>query len=372
MDDATLERFADLAVGFGANVQPDQIVAIGCEPGKEYLVRALAASAYRHGAKFVDVGWFDPHVKRARDRARAPGHARLRAAVVRRARARARRPARRARRALRAERAGPARRPRSRARRQGPAAGGQGGHPGRQRPHDELDDLPLPDASRGPTSSTPTSTTASGLARLEQRAAPRPAARRGRPDRGLARARGHARGHRRAPDRAPLRRAPLRGPGHRPDDRPAARRRRWHAARFETVDGIEHMPNLPTEEVFTTPDPERTEGIVTSTKPLVLIDGTVVRDLVVRFEGGRVASSRPPRAARRCTRSSHRRRRRPPRRGRARRPRGPHRRARHDLLRHAARRERGEPHRARPGLPVRARRGRPRRARTSPRSTSTS
>jgi aminopeptidase len=48
------------------------------------------------------------------------------------------------------------------------------------------------------------------------------------------------------------------------------------------------MPNLPTEEVFTTPDPERTEGTVTSTKPLVLIDGTVVRDLVVRFEGGRV------------------------------------------------------------------------------------
>ena len=66
MDDATLARFADLVVGFGANVQQDQIVAIGCEPGKEYLVRALAASAYRHGAKFVDVGWFDPHVKRAR------------------------------------------------------------------------------------------------------------------------------------------------------------------------------------------------------------------------------------------------------------------------------------------------------------------
>src|ERR671920_1880530 len=62
----------------------------------------------------------------------------------------------------------------------------------------------------------------------------------------------------------------------------------WRAARFQTVDGIEHMPNLPTEEIFTTPDPERTEGVVTSTKPLVLIDGTVVRDLVVRFAGGRV------------------------------------------------------------------------------------
>ena len=62
---------------------------------------------------------------------------------------------------------------------------------------------------------------------------------------------------------------------------------RWEAPHFETVDGLEHMPNLPTEEVFTTPDPERTSGTVTSTKPLVLIDGTVVRDLVVRFEAGR-------------------------------------------------------------------------------------
>ena len=65
-DEATLERFADLAVGFAANVQPGQIVAIGAEPGKEATVRALAASAYRHGAKFVDVAYFDLHVKRAR------------------------------------------------------------------------------------------------------------------------------------------------------------------------------------------------------------------------------------------------------------------------------------------------------------------
>ena len=66
MDEATLERFADLIVGFGANVQEGQIVAIGAEPGKEYLVRAIAAAAYRRGAKFVDVGWFDPWIKRAR------------------------------------------------------------------------------------------------------------------------------------------------------------------------------------------------------------------------------------------------------------------------------------------------------------------
>src|ERR687893_1271579 len=66
MDDATLARFADLVIGFGANVQEDQIVSINGEPGKEPVVRGLAASAYRHGAKFVDVSWFDPWVKRAR------------------------------------------------------------------------------------------------------------------------------------------------------------------------------------------------------------------------------------------------------------------------------------------------------------------
>jgi len=61
----------------------------------------------------------------------------------------------------------------------------------------------------------------------------------------------------------------------------------WLAANFETVDRLRHFPNLPTEEVFTTPDPGRTEGHVTSTKPLVLRDGTIIRGLRVRFEAGR-------------------------------------------------------------------------------------
>jgi aminopeptidase len=61
----------------------------------------------------------------------------------------------------------------------------------------------------------------------------------------------------------------------------------WQAARFETVDGVTHMPNLPTEEVFTTPDPRRADGHVTASMPLVLIDGTVVRNLRMRFEAGR-------------------------------------------------------------------------------------
>jgi aminopeptidase len=53
-----------------------------------------------------------------------------------------------------------------------------------------------------------------------------------------------------------------------------------------TVDGVNHNPNLPTEEVFTTPDPRRADGVVTATKPLDL-GGTLVRNLRVRFEGGR-------------------------------------------------------------------------------------
>jgi aminopeptidase len=61
----------------------------------------------------------------------------------------------------------------------------------------------------------------------------------------------------------------------------------WLGAMSTTIDGLEHLPNVPTEEVFTTPDPERAEGVVRSTKPLVLVDGTLVRGLELRFEGGR-------------------------------------------------------------------------------------
>jgi aminopeptidase len=62
---------------------------------------------------------------------------------------------------------------------------------------------------------------------------------------------------------------------------------RWWAADFTTVDGLRHMPNLPTEEVFTAPDPERAAGQVTSTKPLLLPGGIPVEGLRIRFEGGR-------------------------------------------------------------------------------------
>ncbi len=63
----------------------------------------------------------------------------------------------------------------------------------------------------------------------------------------------------------------------------------WCTALEETVDGRRHVVNMPTEEVFTTPDRRRTEGVVRSTKPLAVM-GNIVRDLEVRFEAGRAVS----------------------------------------------------------------------------------
>ena len=68
MDDfrPPIAALAELVVGFAANVQPDQVVSILSEPGKEELTRALADEAYRRGARYVDVWYFDHLVKRAR------------------------------------------------------------------------------------------------------------------------------------------------------------------------------------------------------------------------------------------------------------------------------------------------------------------
>jgi aminopeptidase len=65
---------------------------------------------------------------------------------------------------------------------------------------------------------------------------------------------------------------------------------RWMAAGMETSWGHFYVPNLPTEEVFTTPDRRRAEGRVRSTRPLVLIGGTVVNDLEMTFSNGRITA----------------------------------------------------------------------------------
>jgi len=285
MDAATAARMADLAIGFGANLQPGQIVAIGAEPGKEYLVRALAESAYRHGARFVDVGWFDPWVKRARiehaaedtldfvppwygERVLALGeHRAARVALS------------------------------------GPSAPGL------------LEDLDPVRAGRDRLPSVKESGTVVNDRTTNWSILPCPTpawARLVHPDlpedEALAKLEAQIIHVLRLDEDDPIaawreRADALVGVAGRLSGRrfdalhyegpgtdltigllPGAR---WQAARFETVDGIEHMPNLPTEEVFTTPDPARADGHVASTKPLVLIDGTVVRNLRVRFEGGR-------------------------------------------------------------------------------------
>ena len=62
---------------------------------------------------------------------------------------------------------------------------------------------------------------------------------------------------------------------------------RWNGGGLDTVRGIPHIPNLPTEEVFTAPDARRTDGTVRSTRPLSL-GGTVVRDLAMTFSNGEI------------------------------------------------------------------------------------
>jgi aminopeptidase len=62
---------------------------------------------------------------------------------------------------------------------------------------------------------------------------------------------------------------------------------RWQGVESKTAAGLPYVANMPTEEVFTTPDSRRTEGLVRSTRPLVLY-GRIVEGLEVRFEGGRI------------------------------------------------------------------------------------
>ena len=65
---------------------------------------------------------------------------------------------------------------------------------------------------------------------------------------------------------------------------------RWLGASFTTVDGLVHHPNLPSEEVFTTPDPERVDGHVSSTMPLEL-HGSHLDGIRLEFRGGQVVKA---------------------------------------------------------------------------------
>jgi aminopeptidase len=63
---------------------------------------------------------------------------------------------------------------------------------------------------------------------------------------------------------------------------------RWNAAAMETASGHKHVPNMPTEEVFISPDARRAEGTVRSTRPLVAAGGVVVEGLELRLGDGKV------------------------------------------------------------------------------------
>jgi len=62
----------------------------------------------------------------------------------------------------------------------------------------------------------------------------------------------------------------------------------WIGASETTPEGIQFVPNIPTEEVFTSPDFRRTEGTVRITRPVAIGQGSVVEGLRLRFEAGRI------------------------------------------------------------------------------------
>jgi aminopeptidase len=68
-------------------------------------------------------------------------------------------------------------------------------------------------------------------------------------------------------------------------------RHRWGTARLVSRAGIRHIAALPTEEIFTTPDPSRTRGTVAASRPLAL-GGSVIRDLQLDFADGRITAVR--------------------------------------------------------------------------------
>ncbi|HEY2795270.1 MAG TPA: aminopeptidase [Micromonosporaceae bacterium] len=62
---------------------------------------------------------------------------------------------------------------------------------------------------------------------------------------------------------------------------------RWTGGGGEDPAGISFMPNIPTEEVFTSPDRRRADGHITLTKP-VIVNGQQVEGMKVTFAGGRI------------------------------------------------------------------------------------
>ena len=62
----------------------------------------------------------------------------------------------------------------------------------------------------------------------------------------------------------------------------------WATGTMTSRRGAEFVPNMPTEEVFTSPNLHRTEGTARITAPVVLAGGSMVTGLSLRFESGRI------------------------------------------------------------------------------------
>jgi aminopeptidase len=281
------DALAQLAVRLGANVQPGQIVAISSEPGKEPLARAIAEAAYGAGAKFVDLAVFDPYFKRARAlHAAAESLSYVPPWIGERVLELGE---------LRCARIGLS----------GPSA--PRALEGIDPELIALDQLPRVPESMKLVNERTTNWTIVPCPNPAWATLVHP---RLEPAAALARLWAEIAHICRLDETDPIaawtaRLAQLKsaaaklteldidelhfeGPGT--DLRIGLlQSSHWIAADFETVDGINSRPNLPTEEVFTTPDPARVSGTVTATKPLFTA-GTTISGLVVTFEGGRVVS----------------------------------------------------------------------------------
>ncbi|MBN9435711.1 aminopeptidase [Bosea sp. (in: a-proteobacteria)] len=68
----------------------------------------------------------------------------------------------------------------------------------------------------------------------------------------------------------------------------------WQGGASTAKNGVTCNANIPTEEVFTTPHARRVEGYVSSTKPLSY-QGTLIDEIQVRFEEGRIVEAKASR-----------------------------------------------------------------------------
>ena len=285
--DRYIDALAELTVRFGANVRPGQLVALSSEPGKEALARAVAEEAYKAGAKFVDLSVFDPYIKRARAKYADPETLRF-VPLWYGQRTLALGDSRGARIML----TGPVA-PRI-MEDVDPALAAQDMLPSTRESLTVVNErttnwtivpCPTPGWAR---LVHPELEPGEALSRLWDEVAhvcrldePDPvAAWQTRLDRlgGIA-----AR-----LDRLELDAVRYTGPG---TDLTVGLLggSRWVSGPMRTVDGITHVPNVPTEEIFTAPDPERVEGVVRSTKPL-FTSSRLITGLTVRFEGGRAVA----------------------------------------------------------------------------------